>query len=185
MCGSLHTVLPGDGHASRVARTATDSTGAPDDVGLEAARELIRRELRKARRGRGLSQEQLGDAVDASRFTINRLETGQVDRHPDLAQRLDTALGTMLATLVAKRDQGPDTTSNAVASRLLHTPSLQRVRIVLADLLGLPRGDRQEQESSAKFSVDAGRLTCPSPTCGSTHRNLVIGTVFIYSPGDA
>lgn len=136
MCGSLHTVLlPGDDHASRDARTATDSTGAPDDVGLEAARELIRRELRKARRARGLSQEQLGDQVDASRFTINRLENGQVDLHPDLAQRLDTALGTMLATLVAKRDQGPETTSNAVASRLLHTPSLQRVRIVIADLL--------------------------------------------------
>jgi transcriptional regulator with XRE-family HTH domain len=120
---------------------ATDSearnhnAGDPDDD----ISQLISDEIRRYRRSRGWSQSQLGEAIGASRYTIIRLEAGKQELTAEVAQQLEAALETEgLVALVAQREQLAGSGDHqlyrdVVVRRLLQTPRLQRVRLVLAD----------------------------------------------------
>ena len=122
---------------------APDNAGplGPETAGAGALRREIRALVRKGRQARGLTQTELGQAVGVSRFTINRIEMGALEVSSALADRLQRELGlSNLALLVAQRDRLAAITQNErdlVARRLLTTPSLERLRIVLADDLDL------------------------------------------------
>ncbi len=117
------------------AEARTHNTGDADDI----AQQLISDEIRRARRGRGWSQSQLGEAIGASRYTIIRLEAGKQDLTAEVAQQIEAALETEgLVSLVAQREQLAGSGErqldrDVVVRRLLQTPRLQRVRMVLAD----------------------------------------------------
>jgi transcriptional regulator with XRE-family HTH domain len=117
----------------------THDAGDPDDSTYEATQQLVREELRRARKVKGWSQSQLGDAIGLSRFTIIKFESGKQEMTVEVAQRVETALGTEgLVALVDKRESLADRGErrydrDTVVRRLLRTPNLQRVRIVLAD----------------------------------------------------
>ena len=105
----------------------------------EPTRRLITDELRKLRKSAGLSQAQLGERIGVSRFVINRLEAGVIDLRADVAARIEQAVSASgLVALVAKREQLAESVElrssrDILMRRLLSTPRLQRVRIVLAD----------------------------------------------------
>jgi transcriptional regulator with XRE-family HTH domain len=98
--------------------------------------------LRKAAK---LSQAELGSAIGVSRFTINRLEAGTIDLRADVASQIEGAVEAEgLVALVARRDQLAESAElrssrDILLRRLLRTPGLQRVRIVLADDLDVHR----------------------------------------------
>ncbi|MGH9212262.1 MAG: helix-turn-helix domain-containing protein [Acidimicrobiales bacterium] len=118
---------------------APDHVSAVGDSAKETTKRLICDELRKARKAKGWSQAQLGEAINASRFMVNRLESGTNDLRADVAERIELALGVSgLVALVAKREQLGESDDwrddrDSVLRRLLRTPRLQRVRIVLVD----------------------------------------------------
>jgi transcriptional regulator with XRE-family HTH domain len=115
------------------------------DSAYDATREMIRDELRKARSAKGWSQAQLGEAIGTNRFTVIRLESGDMELRPEMAERIEHALGsTGLLALVARRQQlaeSDELRSNrdAAVHRLMTTPRLQRVRIILVDDLDVYR----------------------------------------------
>lgn len=157
---SCRAVQPRDEGPAHYSGATPDVSMSAGNPGLEAVREVIRREMRLARRSKSMSQEALGKLVSTSRFTINRLENGQAELHPELADRIDEQLGTTLVALVAKRDQVPDANRDAIAYRLLHTPNLQRVRIVLADDLDvsdLLEGNEAISDARVEIIVPSAR----------------------------
>lgn len=107
------------------------------DAGDDVLNAKIRGTVREARQEKKLTQAELGRMIGASRFVINRIETGATDLTPEQAEQLDRALEiTELRTLVAQRDltgAGLDNSRDAVVSRMLGAPDLRRLRIVLAD----------------------------------------------------
>jgi transcriptional regulator with XRE-family HTH domain len=132
MCATVRAVQPSMDSTARTHRAA-----GPEDT----TQELISDELRRARRAKGWSQSQLGEAIGASRYTIIRLEAGKQDLTAEVAQQIELALEIEgLASLVTKREQLADSGGHQfdrdiVVRRLLRTPRLQRVRFVLADNL--------------------------------------------------
>lgn len=113
----------------------------PSAVEEDALRLEIRTMVRTARQELGLTQAELGKRVNASRFSINRVEAGVTDLTPLLAERLEQVLGlTDLRTQVAKRDRlvmPVSTGRDAVVARMLDYPQPHRFRIVLLDDLDL------------------------------------------------
>jgi transcriptional regulator with XRE-family HTH domain len=107
------------------------------DADSTVIHDKIRSTVRAARQQKSLTQAELGRLIGASRFVINRIETGATDLTPELAEQLDRALEiTELQALLAQRDVPgpvPDNSRDAVVSRLIGAPDLQRLRIVLAD----------------------------------------------------
>jgi DNA-binding XRE family transcriptional regulator len=117
-------------------------TNPERDPGNEDVLRLeIRSMVRNARQRLGLTQAELGKRVNASRFSINRVEAGVTDLTPPLAEQLEQVLGlTDLRTLVAKRDRlvmPVSTGRDAVVARMLDRPQPRRFRIVLLDNLDL------------------------------------------------
>jgi DNA-binding XRE family transcriptional regulator len=116
---------------------AADRVVLQADLASAKVREQIKAIVRAARQGRGLTQEELGKEVGASRFTINRIEAGATDLTLALAEELERALKlTELRTLVAQRDRLVAPSNNgrdSVVARLLGAPDLYQLRVVLAD----------------------------------------------------
>lgn len=118
-----------------------ESAGGPGYLQVDADNAVlntkIRGTVRDARQEKKLTQAELGRMIGASRFVINRIETGATELTSVQAEQLDRALEiTELQTLVAQRDQTGsvlDNSRDAVVSRMLGAPDLQRLRIVLAD----------------------------------------------------
>jgi transcriptional regulator with XRE-family HTH domain len=107
------------------------------DADNAVLRNKIKATVREARQQKDLTQAELGRMIEASRFVINRIETGATDLTAELAERLDRALDiTELQALVSQRDLSGsviDNSRDAVVRRMLGAPDLQRLRIVLAD----------------------------------------------------
>lgn len=97
----------------------------------------IKATVREARQEKNRTQAELGRMIGASRFVINRIETGATELTAELAERLDRALEiTELHALVEQRDTSGavgDNRRDAVVRRMLSAPDLQLLRIVLAD----------------------------------------------------
>ncbi|HEV7652112.1 MAG TPA: helix-turn-helix transcriptional regulator [Actinophytocola sp.] len=118
-----------------------DTAGGPGYLQADADNAVlntkIRNAVREARQEKKLTQAELGRMISASRFVINRIETGATELTREQAGQLDRALDiTELQTLVAQRDLTGsvlDSSRDAVVSRMLGAPDLQRLRIVLAD----------------------------------------------------
>jgi transcriptional regulator with XRE-family HTH domain len=116
----------------------THDASDPDDIADDTAQDLPDA-LRRARKAKGWSQSQLGEAIGASRYTIIRLEAGRQDLTVEVARQIESALEAEgLAALVTKREQLADRGErrldrDIVVRRLLGTQRLQRVQIVLAD----------------------------------------------------
>lgn len=113
----------------------------PSSSSEDTLRLKIRTMVRAARLELGLTQAELGKRVNASRFSINRVEAGVTDLTPPLAEQLEQVLGLSdLRTLVAKRDRlvmPVSTGRDAVVARMLDQPQPRRFRIVLLDNLDL------------------------------------------------
>ena len=113
----------------------TGTTGS-EHTGTATSRE-IQLLLRNGRQSKGLTQAQVAQLVDSSRFTINRLEMGSLELNASLARRLEDALElTGLSALVARREQArttPTVERDEVVRALLGRPELERVTIVVAD----------------------------------------------------
>jgi len=123
-------------------RPAADVAAIGGDHAYETTQRLIGEELRKARKAKGWSQTQLAEAIGASRFMVIRLEAGTSDLRKEIAERIEAALECSgLVDLIDRRDQLVDSDGwsdrDSVMRRLLRTPRLQTVRIVLADDLDL------------------------------------------------
>jgi DNA-binding XRE family transcriptional regulator len=128
---------PGEAGSAVSEAAAAEETARPDLAGVHALRREIRTLIKEARQAKSITQADLGTAVGASRFTINRIETGAIDVGRRVADQLQRILELpQLPGLVAKRDRLLATAENErdlVVRRLLSTPALESVTIVAAD----------------------------------------------------
>lgn len=112
----------------------TDNPVGADDRQLRAE---IRDLIRDTRRAKNISQADLGSALGSNRFLIIRIEKGERDVTLDEAKSLDAVLGLdRLAALVTRLHTatgGDDNQRDEVVRRLLSTPALESVNIVIAD----------------------------------------------------
>ena len=143
MCALVQPSMePVPGRRGPRGRPAADVAAIGGDHAYETTQRLIGEELRKARKAKGWSQTQLAEAIGASRFMVIRLEAGTSDLRKEIAERIEAALECSgLVDLIDRRDQLVDSDGwsdrDSVMRRLLRTPRLQTVRIVLADDLDL------------------------------------------------
>jgi transcriptional regulator with XRE-family HTH domain len=120
----------------------SDATDA-GDTAYDATRRRIPDQVRTARKAKGWSQQQLGEAIGVSRFTVNRLEAGSRELSIPTAEKIEAALGSEgLVALVAKRNHQAESGErrsdrDILVRRILRTPELQMVRIILADDLDI------------------------------------------------
>lgn len=131
----------------------------------EALKLRIRNLVRDTRRSRHITQAKLGQLINASRFVINRIERGASEVSPDLAELLADALDLPeLVTLVAQREEPAliDNTRDAVIKRMLGTPGLVRVRMVLADDFNLYRHLHDRVADDAKLRCDDIEIVVPT-----------------------
>jgi transcriptional regulator with XRE-family HTH domain len=112
-------------------------------LGYQELRNRIRTALRDARRAAGLSQQELGERLGLSRFTIMRLEAGTQDLRLDQAREIERETGDSgLVELLEARDRVADSRRGAPARdqgvrNLLERTGIHRVEVSLVDDLRL------------------------------------------------
>lgn len=97
--------------------------------------------VRRLRKARGLTQEQLAERAELSSDTIRRLETGSFSPSLDTLVKLNTGLRLDFSTLFVafeQREMGPDRELLAMARSLTPAEQVTALRVFsfLADLLG-------------------------------------------------
>jgi transcriptional regulator with XRE-family HTH domain len=136
------------------------------DAGDAVLNAKIRGTVREARQEKKLTQAELGRMIGASRFVINRIETGATELTAEQAEQLDRALETTeLRTLVAQRGQPGDKIDNgrdAVVGRMLGAPGLQRLRIVLADETDIYRHLYRWEDDDVRLRVRDVEVVVPT-----------------------
>jgi transcriptional regulator with XRE-family HTH domain len=71
-----------------------------------AARHILARNLRRLRRARTMTQEQLANAAGLRQALISELESSKIDVRIDTLSRLATALGSSMADLFEEAKRG-------------------------------------------------------------------------------
>ena len=142
---------------------------APSGADPEALNLRIRTLVRTTRKRHDITQAQLGTMTRTSRFVINRIETGATELAADLAGTLAEVLELPeLVDLVTQRDDPAPlgNTRDTVIRRMLNTPGLLRVRVVLADDFNLYWYLHRQLADDAELKCDDIEVVVPTVARG-------------------
>ena len=133
----------------------TNCVARPDDPNG-----FMQNRIRELRKTRKLSQSALGERVGMAKWDVSRLESGEVQLKPDVAQRIAKALDVPLADVLGLNGENgfsEDATPYVTAptdplARLASGPnqSLYTIRTNVLDELGLRAGDVVSVDISAE-----------------------------------